>query len=195
MKTRTLQAELRDNFGKNSNNRLRASGFIPAIVCAHGQTQTIKIAEKDLFNLFRGKISENTLFDLKIPGNDDIMAFVKNYQTDPVTEKVTHLDLFRVTKDEKMQTKVPLEFTGVPAGTKSGGYVDISYHEIRVECYPQDLPERIVVDISALNIGDNIHAKGISLSESLKLASNPELVIVAVHGQRTEAVPSANAKV
>ena len=194
MATKTLQAELRDNFGKNANNRLRASGSVPAVIYAHGQTQTIKIAEKALFDLFKGKISENILFDLKIPGNEDAMAFVKDYQTDPITEKVTHLDLFRVTKDEKIQTKVPLEFAGIPVGTKSGGRVEISLHEIQVECYPQDLPEKIVVDISALDIDDNIHAKGITLAGNVKLASNPELVIVAIHSPRVEETPSAEVK-
>ncbi|MCL1911435.1 MAG: 50S ribosomal protein L25 [Leptospirales bacterium] len=194
MATKTLQAELRDNFGKNANNRLRASGSVPAVIYAHGQTQTIKIAEKALFDLFKGKISENILFDLKIPGNEDAMAFVKDYQTDPITEKVTHLDLFRVTKDEKIQTKVPLEFAGIPVGTKSGGRVEISLHEIQVECYPQDLPEKIVVDISALDIDDNIHAKGITLAGNVKLVSNPELVIVAIHSPRVEETPSAEVK-
>jgi len=195
METRTLQAELRDNFGKNANNRLRASGFIPAVIYAHGQTQTIKITEKALFDLFKGKISENILFDLKVSGNEDVMAFVKNYQTDPITEKITHLDLFKVTKDEKIQTKVPLEFTGTPVGTKSGGHVEIYLHEIQVECYPQDLPEKVVIDISALDIDDNIHAKGIVLAEKVKLVSNPELVIIAVHSPRVEEKSSAGAKV
>ena len=195
MNTRTLQAELRDNFGKNANNRLRASGFVPAVIYSHGQTRSIKITEKDLFGLFKGKISENILFDLKIPGNEDVMAFVKNYQTDPITEKITHLDLFRVTKDEKIQTKVPLEFAGTPVGTKSGGRIEISYHEIQVECYPQDLPEKIVIDVSALDIDDNIHAKGISLAEGVKLVSNPELVIIAVHSPKVDERSSTEAEV
>jgi len=195
METRTLQAELRDNFGKNVNNRLRASGFVPAVIYAHGQTQSIKITEKALFDLFKGKISENVLFDLKIPGNEGVMAFVKDYQTDPITEKITHIDLFKVTKDEKMQTKVPLEFVGTPVGTKSGGRVEISHYEIQVECYPQDLPEKIVVDISTLDIDDNIHARGISLAENVKLVSSPELVIVVVHSSKVEGTPSAEAKV
>ena len=193
MEARILQAELRNNFGKNANNRLRTSGFVPAVIYAHGKTQAIKITEKALFDLFKGKISENIIFDLKIAGNEDVMAFVKDYQTDPVTEKITHIDLFRVTKDEKIQTKVPLEFVGTPIGTKSGGRVEISIHEIQVECYPQDLPEKIMVDISALDIDNNIHTKGISLAENVKLVSNPELVIIAVHSPRVEETSSAEA--
>ncbi|MDR3237987.1 MAG: 50S ribosomal protein L25 [Spirochaetia bacterium] len=192
METKMLQAELRDNFGKNVNNRLRASGFIPAVIYSHGTTQTIKITEKALFDLFKGRVSENIIFDLKIPGNDDVMAFVKDYQTDPVSEKITHLDLFRVTKDEKIHTRVPLEFAGIPVGTKSGGNVEIYHHEIQIECFPKDLPEKIVVDISSLDIDKNIHAKDIPFDESIKLVSNPELVIVAVHSPKVvEETPAA----
>ena len=185
MEAKTLQAELRNDFGKNTNNRLRSSGFIPAVVYSHGESQPIKVTEKALFNLFKGRVSANIIFDLQISGSDDVTAFVKNYQMDPVTGKIIHLDFFKVTKGEKIQTKVPLDFVGSPIGLKSGGFVEIYHHEIEVECLPKDLPEKISIDISSLDLDNNIHAKNITLADSVKLISNSDVVLVAVHSPRT----------
>ena len=188
MESKTLQAELRNEFGKNVNNRLRESGFVPAVIYSHGKAENIKVQEKDLFNLFRGHISESVIFDLKINGsseNAETMAFVKDYQMDPVTERIIHLDLFRVTRGEKIHTKVPLEITGTPKGVKLGGMLEVYAHEIEVECLPRDLPEKVTIDVTSLELDKNIHAKDIALGDSIKLVSNPDNVIVAVHSPRS----------
>lgn len=186
METKVLTAEPRNDFGKNAANRLRAGGFVPAVVYSHGETHNVKVSEKALFALFKGKISESVIFDLKIDGqnSDDLMAFVKDYQTEPVTGKITHLDMYRVTRGEKIKTKVPIEFIGTAAGTKSGGMVEFYQHEIEVECFPGDLPEKVTVDISGLEIDANIHAREIALKDSVKLETNPEQILVAVHSPK-----------
>lgn len=198
MEAKTLTVELRDDFGKNATNRLRAAGFIPGVVYSHGETHNVKVPEKSLFNLFKGKISESVIFDLKVTGkeNDDFMAFVKDYQTEPVTGKITHLDMYRVTRGEKIKTRVPLNFIGTAIGTKSGGSVDFYQHDLEVECFPQDLPEKIAIDISGLGLEENIHAKDVQLSDKVKLLSSPDAVLVAVHSPRgaseaTEQSPAA----
>ncbi len=194
MEAKTLQAELRSDFGKNETNRLRAAGYVPAVVYSHGETHTVKISDKALFDLFKGQISESIIFDLKIDGlNEDLMAYVKDFQKDPVTGKILHMDLFKVTKGEKIRTKVPLEYTGTAAGAKDGGLTEIYLHEIEIECFPKDLPEKIDVDISALGLDMNIHAKDVVLPETVRLAGTPEQVIVAVHSPRAAKEDSAAA--
>lgn len=186
MEAKILQAESRNDFGKNANNRLRSSGFIPAVIYSHGESTPIKVAEKALFNLFKGKISENLIFDVQISGNEDVTAFVKSYQTDPVSERIMHLDLFKVTKGEKIQTRVPLEFAGTPIGVKTGGgFIEYYHHEVEVECLPKDLPAKLVVDISSLDVEEKIHVKSINLADNVKLVSTSDLVLVAVHSPKT----------
>ncbi len=182
MEGKKLVAEIRNEFGKNVSRRIRKDGFIPAILYSHGDTQSIKVKETEFFKLFRGHISESVIFDLDIAGQDENpMAFVKDYQLDPVTDKIVHIDLFKVTKGEKISTMVPIEIIGTPAGTKLGGVLEISDREVDVECLPKDLPEKIVVDVSALLMDESIHAKDIELGEGVVLKSNPEGVIAAVH--------------
>jgi large subunit ribosomal protein L25 len=197
MQAKLLNAELKNETGKNANNRLRAAGFIPAVLYSHGESEQIKINEKEFFNLFKGHISESVIFSLNIPNKKDsadLMAYIKDYQLDPVTEKVVHLDLFKVTSTEKIKTRVPLEIIGTPKGIKQGGFLEVYAHEIEVECLPKDLPEKVVVDVTELELDKNIHAKALNLAAGVVLTSNVELVIAAVHSPRVEKEAAAVAE-
>lgn len=197
MEQNTINAELRTETGKNANNRLRTAGFIPAVIYSHGKAEAIKINSKDFYGLFKNNISESVIFKVNIPGSSewtDQMAFVKDFQSDPVKGNVTHVDLFKVTKGEKISTTVPIELTGTPKGVKMGGIIEITDRQIYVECLPKDLPETIEVDISHLDVGDVIHASDIKLPDSVKLTSNPDNVIATVQTQRKAAAGSAMAE-
>jgi large subunit ribosomal protein L25 len=192
MERRQLNIEPRtkSETGKNQNNRLRAAGYIPGILYSHGQSESIKITKKDFFHLFKGRVSESVIFYLVYKdktADDELQAFVKKYQVDPVTDEVIHLDLFKVTKGEKIHTNIPIEVVGTAIGVKRGGQMEIYTREIEIECLPKDLPEKIQVDVSELAEGDSIHAKSVNLGEDIKLLSNPELVLVAVHATRITA--------
>src|SRR4030042_6049477 len=108
------------------------------------------------------------------------MACIKDYYKNPTTGEVLHLDLFKVTKGEKIHTTVPLEFSGTPKGTKIGGLVEISKHDIEVECLPKDLPEVIKIDISDLDLNQYIHVKDIKIEDTIKVLTNLDTVIVGV---------------
>jgi large subunit ribosomal protein L25 len=180
MSTKSLTAVARDSRGKNNNNRLRNEGFIPAIVFAHGKSESIKVKEKELQNLFKGHILESVIFDLHIEGQQDIMAFVKNYQKDPVTGKILHLDLFRVTKSEKIKTHVPIELIGTPAGLKMGGILQHGERELLIQCLPGDLPEKITIDIASLLPGEAIHVSDVKHGDEIEILTTAENIIVAI---------------
>ncbi len=187
MENKNLNVELRTETGKNENRRLRDSGFVPAVLYSHGETEVIKVPEKDFLKLFKGQISESVIFDVKITnkkGDSDYMAFVKDYDVDSVTGKLLHIDLFRVTKGEKINTNIPLEIVGNAVGVKMGGILEVETREIEIECLPKDLPEKIQIDVSELDIGDSIHAEDIKLENSVVLMSYPETVIASVQAPR-----------
>ena len=199
MENRQLKVETRTERGKNENYRLRERGYIPAVLYSHGETESIKIMEKDFFKLFKGRVSESIIFDVKFKDKDEAeesQAFVRDYQKDPITDKVLHLDLFKVTKGEKIHTHIPIEVVGTSAGVKRGGTMEIYNREIEIECLPKDLPEKISVDVSALLEGDSIHTRDINLGEFVTILSNPDMVIVAVHVTREveEEVPVEGAE-
>ena len=192
MNGKILTAEPRDLKGKNNNNRLRADGFIPAVMYSHGQSEAIKIKEKDFFNLFKGNISESIIFNIDIAGkNNDDMAFIKDYQKDPVTGEIVHLDLFKVTKGEKIKTNIPVELVGTPIGIKMGGIFKHGEREIHVQCMPRHLPEKIEVDVTDLKPGDAIVVSDLKLSEDVEILSTPENVIAAVYRPRASSTDEA----
>jgi len=180
MSTKSLTAVARDSKGKNNNNRLRNEGFIPAIVYSHGKSESIKVKEKELQNLFKGHILASVIFDLHIDGQQDIMAFVKSFQKDPVTGKILHLDLFRVTKSEKIKTHVPIELIGTPAGLKMGGILQQGERELLIQCLPNNLPEKITIDIASLLPGEAIHVSDVKHGDEIEILTTAENVIVAI---------------
>ena len=187
MNGKLLNAELRTETGKNSCNRLRVEGYIPAVVYSHGKSDVIKIKEKEFSILFKGHISESVIFNLHVNGaaESDLMAFVKDFQADPVTGRVLHLDLFKVTKGEKIKTHVPVELVGSPKGIKMGGILEHGERELYVHCRPGVLPEKITVDISELGVGESVHVSDIRINEEIEILTSGNSLIAAVERPRT----------
>ena len=189
MQEKVLAVQSRTLKKKNSCNRLRNEGFIPGIIYSHGKSESIQVPRQEFSLIFKGHISESVLFSVHVDGkSDDQLAFVKDYQRNPSTGELLHVDFFKVTKGEKIHTTVPIKIIGTAKGTKVGGLTDVSKHELEVECLPKDLPEEIVIDITDVDINEYIHARDIKVSDSVKIKTNPETVIVSVHPARTVAV-------
>jgi large subunit ribosomal protein L25 len=183
MQTHALNVELRNERGKNENNRLRMKGYIPAILYSHGQTEAIKLQKVNFSRLFKGAISESVLIDIKITDKNqdaDHKVFIKDYQVDPLTDEVLHIDFYKVRLDEKIHTKVGIEILGKSAGVRLGGILDFVERELEVECLPQELPEKIQVDVTNLQIGESIHVRDIAASGTLKYLTDPDKVIVTI---------------
>jgi large subunit ribosomal protein L25 len=181
---KSLTVELRTETGKNANRRLRVQGYIPGVLYSHGKTEAIRIEEKSFYKLFKGKISESIIFDIHVAdskADTDSMAFVKDFQTEPASGALLHVDLYKVTKGEKIHTMVPLEYSGNSIGVKKGGILEVDVREIEVECLPTDLPEKLIIDITEVDLGGVLHARDIKLGNDIKLKSNPDAVIASVH--------------
>jgi large subunit ribosomal protein L25 len=183
MSDRTLNVELRTQFGKNESNRLRAKGFVPAVLYSHGHTDTVNVPVKAFTTIFKGHISESVLLDLNITNKTEDakhQAFVKDYTVDPVTSEILHIDFYKVTAGEKIRTVVKIEIEGTPKGVKEGGVLEIHERELEIECLPKDLPERVVIDVSNLAIGDTIHVSDVKIGESVKFLGIIERPIASV---------------
>jgi large subunit ribosomal protein L25 len=97
-----------------------------------------------------------------------------------VTGRVLHLDFYRVTADEKIRTNVAVEITGTATGVRKGGILEHIERELEIECFPGDLREKIVLDVTNLEIGESIHVKDIKGVGEILFLADPERVIVAV---------------
>ncbi len=152
----TLKAETRSEFGSRESRRLRRRGFVPGVVYANGEdARPFQVAERDA----RAVLSEgHALFDIEIEGSETVPVVVKEQQRDPVRGSLQHLDLNEVKLDEAIQAEVPVEVEGAEdaPGTKEGGVLEHITREVTVEALPTEIPDRIVVDVSQMDINDTI---------------------------------------
>src|SRR6267154_4036550 len=152
-------------------------------------------------DLIHHSVSENLLVDLAV--KDDArpkrLALVQEVQHHPLSGKVLHVDLHEVAENEKVTVQVPVETTGEAAGVKNGGgTLEHVMFKLKVRCLPKDLPEQIVLDVTALEIGKSIHLGKIKAPEGVEIIGDKHITVVAVAAPRaeeevvaTEAAPAA----
>ena len=191
-----VAAEPRTETGKNQNRRLRAKGLIPGTLYgASKKPMAVSVSPKEITTILRSASGENTLFDLDLAGQKR-KVILKEFQVEPVKGRLLHADFYEVALDRTLEVKVHLELQGTPVGVKvQGGILDFVTRELEVECLPKDIPERIVVDVSGLELGKHLRVSELTLSPALKLLTSPDVVIAHVVTPRAEeeAAPAVEA--
>jgi large subunit ribosomal protein L25 len=183
MSENQLAVEPRQQTGKSYARKLRAFGRIPAVCYSPGQPATkVQLDAWALDRLLRkSSAGMNTLIDLKGGGLDGKVVLVKELQRDPVKGSLIHADLYAVDVDRAIEVSVPVHVAGIPIGvTLGGGILDHPLREIDVICLPRAIPEQLVVDVSALELGQSIHVRDIALPAGVQLVSDPDLSVVSV---------------
>jgi large subunit ribosomal protein L25 len=131
-------------------------------------------------------ISESTIVKVEVEGKS-YDAFVKDTQRDIVGGNILHVDFYEVESGVALRARVSIQLKGNPIGVREGGILEFPLHEIEVECLPNDLPERIEVDISNLGVNQSIHVRDISLSGSIRVISAADQVVALVKYAREAA--------
>jgi large subunit ribosomal protein L25 len=184
-----LEVEAREGRGKGPGRRLRAKGFVPAVVYGAG-SEAIALAVSDhaLEKAVHG--GANRLFDLKgIAAVKGKLVLVKELQRDPLSRRLVHCDFYTVDTTKKLEVQIPLHLTGKPVGIDQGGVLEPLMREIQVSCLPLSIPSSLTLDVSALNIGDALHARDIALPEGVELVTDPSVTVVHVIAPRVEEEP------
>jgi large subunit ribosomal protein L25 len=153
----TLSVDIRDERGSRATRRLRRSGFVPGVLygATHDETVSFKVGDRDLRRIL---IDGSALIDVEIGGEKSVPAILKDRQLHPVRDEVMHVDFLEVNLSEKIHASVSIELEGgdEAPGVKEGGVLDHATREVEIEALPTDIPEQIVVDVSALEIGATI---------------------------------------
>ena len=144
---------------------LRRKGFVPGIVYNKEVFHKIQIKEKDITDLFEKGITESTLIKITLDNNQEDVVFIKDYQKDLISDKIIHVDFYKITYGQKIKTFIPLELVGTPAGVKEGGVLETFLHEIEIETLPKNLKPSLKIDISLLKINESIHINDLKLEE------------------------------
>ncbi len=183
MRQVTLSSFIREKPGKKTSKKLRKKGLIPAIIYgSHIDPIPIYVKFSELESILNKHKGETLLFNLKIENEkpSQIQAILKEYQIDPVTDKIIHIDFLAIHEKNLITIDVPLEFIGKPVGITKGGVLEILLHELSIECLPSNIPDKIQVDISNLDIGDVLHVKDIKVPEGVKVIEDPEETVVTI---------------
>jgi len=188
-----LKAEPRTDVGRSAVRKLKARGIIPAVIYgAKDKPQPLQLAARDINTMMSHASGENVLVELEIAGEkSNRTALVQEVQHSPVGGEIRHLDFHAISMDETIQAEVPLEPIGMANGVKNfGGLLEQSLRALTVECLPRDLPDRITVDVSALNIGDSIHVRDIQLPSGVAAKVQPDLTAFSVLAPIVEEAPA-----
>jgi len=187
-----LKAEQRSATGRSAVRKLKARGVVPAIIYgAKDKPQPLQVSARDINAMLSHASGENILVELEIAGEkSNRTALVQEIQHSPVGGAILHIDFHAVSMDQAIQTDVPLEPIGVPEGVKTfGGLLEQSLRSLAIECLPRDLPDRITVDVSKLNIGDSIHVRDIQLPSGVAAKVQADLTAFSVLAPVVEEEP------
>ena len=186
----TIDAEVRNSRGKNEARRTRAAGKIPAVVYGAFQDPvSVSISPKEIVKIIRSSTGLNTIFQLAIAGGETTPVMIVDRQVDPIKSTLLHADLKRVDLTKRIRVAVPVFTEGEPAGVKvQGGLLEIITRSIEIECLPDDIPEKFVLNVGELMIGQSKRGSDVPLSGSMKLVSDPQTVIAHIVALRAEAV-------
>ena len=190
MKSVALNASVRAEIRRSANKVLRASGRIPAVIYGRKSTpQNLEVDATELSDLIHHGASENVLVDLSIQddANPKRLALVQEVQHHPLSGKVLHVDFHEVSENEKVTINVPVETVGEPVGVKTGGGVlqHVTF-KLKVRALPKDLPDQIIMDVSALELNRAIHLGDIKPPEGVDILGHKEVVVAACTPPRAE---------
>lgn len=178
----TLNVFNREQTGTQAAKKLRREDKIPGVYYFHGgQNIPFYINRKDLHSIWG---HESSLLDVAFDNKNKKKCVIRDIQFDPITGKPIHIDLMGIKMTERITVNIHIHLVGIPAGVKdAGGILQQVTREIEIECLPSDIPEKIEVDVSELNLGDNITLSDIQLENVITL-DDPDTIIATVVAPR-----------
>lgn len=182
-----LNSQDRNIFGKQIK-KLRREGQLPANVYGPGFTsKAITVVAKDFLTVYR-KAKETGIIYLK-SGKDEIPTLIKNVQKHPIEDLILHVDFRKIDLSQKIETNVPVTVTGDAPAIDQGGVLITQHDHLLVEALPNDIPQTITVNISALTeIGQDIKVSDLPKSDKYIIKNEPETVIVSVTAHKEESL-------
>jgi len=199
MQTFNVEGQIRETRGKNAARRTRLTGMVPATLYGgnHRGAISLSVNAKQIGKILRSESGHNTIFTVQVANGNQENAIVKDWQVDPVSGKLLHVDLYRVAMDVRMRVKIPVHTFGEPQGVKmQGGVFEMVTREVEIECLPSDIPEEFKVDVSEYLIGKQLRAADLPFDPNkVKLITDPARVLAHVVVLKKEEEPAPEAAV
>jgi large subunit ribosomal protein L25 len=176
MKTITIEGQLRTETGKKVTRQLRSQGLVPGVI--YGGAQEVNFAAPVLAFKQLLYTPDFQLAEIKLDGSS-YRCILKDVQLNKVTDEVAHLDFLQLVEDKKLIATIPIKFTGTAAGVKGGGKLETKMKTLRVKTYPRFLKENIEVDLTNLELNENIRVEDVK-DENLEILNSPRIPIASV---------------
>jgi len=197
----TLHVQKRSGLGKGASRRLRADTLVPGVFY-NGQGENIVVQVPSLpMEKLLAAVGRNTVFTLAIDNDgkkEQYPALVWDVQYHPYKRSFLHIDFYGVDLDKEVIVRVPLEFVGVSKGVKLGGQLETYRENVRLSGKPLDLPKKITLDVTELEMNAAIHVADLTLPKGVAAVYSTNYCIVAVHmpgaeeeGEEGAAAPAA----
>lgn len=188
-----LKVEPRQQAGKVYARKLRQSGRIPGVCYGRAKEPiALSLDPEVLTGILHGPRGLNSL--IKLDGAEDRTVFVQDLQRHPVERNIVHVDFIFVDPNEQVNRRVLVEFVGKPEGVKVGGVLQIARRDVLVESLPADIPDKVVVDVAPMMIGDVVHVEEIDLPDGVQAIYDNNYTICAVVSPSEEKEPEEEAE-
>lgn len=180
-----LQARTRAASGSSAAKEIRRAGNVPAnIYGSRMEPLNLEVNRREIETILSHAAGEHLLVDLQIEDKGQIrssLSLIQEVQHHPVRGEVLHVDFHAVSATETIEAEIPVEAVGEADGVKNfGGILELILRSLTVRCLPQDLPEVIQVDVSALKVGESLHVRDLKLPSGVEAALDGEVTVVAV---------------
>ena len=189
MKSITIQGTKRESVGKKSTKALRDAELVPCVVYGGGEPLNFSAEEK----AFKGLVYTPEAHTVSIEVDGQVIpAVLQDIQFHPITDKIIHADFYRLSDDKPVVMEVPVRITGRSKGVVAGGVLRQTFRKLKVKAIPANLPDEIVVDITALKIGNKFYVESLK-NDKYSFMHPDNAVIVAVKMSRNASKNAAAA--
>lgn len=178
-----LTAQVREKAGKGVARGLRREKMVPAVLYSHGKSMPISMVNKDVTKILNIEGGEHALINLTLEGakeSGERMALIKDYQVDPRSGALMHLDLMEVAMNEKVKIQVAVHIAGASIGVKEGGIFQYGQRTLEVECLPTHIPDNIEVNITNLKVNESLHVRDITAPEGVRILTDGDATVATI---------------
>lgn len=185
MKDITLKVEQREETGRRA--RKAANGRVPAVMYGHGfEAQNVWVDPVVFARVFE-QAGTSTVISVEAGKEKAVQALIHDYQVDPISNQITHIDLFHVRMDEKVDTQIPFVFVGESEAVKTHGGTLSTMESVNVRALPGDLVHEITIDISELKtFDDRITVEDVDVAEGIEILDDPHAPVASVIAPRVQ---------
>jgi len=192
----TIVMERREKSSPGALRALRLAGFVPCVFYGPEVKEAVlgKVDHAQMTKLLRGAHWETMRLNLRLPDDSEEMCLIREVQRNIITGKINHIDFMRLIRGRKITVNVPVEITGQERspGIKEGGMVD-HIKDLEIETTPANMPESIVIDVSALGINDSVHVRDI-VGKDYEIIADPNEVVLSILPPRMEVETASEAE-